>query len=355
MLAARAAFRADAGYVAVAVPESTLPVLEQRLLEAVKRPLPEDAGGSRRARPSRSPRSPRRRTRSRSGPASAAATGTQELVRRAARASSTCRSSSTPTRSASSSRSSARRRPCSRRTRASSRGCSARESTWVDAHRLEAVRRAASSASAASCLLKGADTLVAAPGEGVLVVVARHAGARDRRHAATCSPASSRRSSRRASSAHGRGGRGGGRAAARLAARSPQCAALVASDVVGARCRAAARCTGLRSRSTSARCGATCGRCCARSTAPSSGPSSRRTATATARSTSPARRSTRARRALCVATVAEALELRREFPRARILVHGPDLASREVAEAREARLELVVCGRRDPGGRAACT
>jgi NAD(P)H-hydrate epimerase len=45
MLAALAAFRADAGYVAVGAPESTLPVLEARLLEVVKRPLPEDAGG----------------------------------------------------------------------------------------------------------------------------------------------------------------------------------------------------------------------------------------------------------------------------------------------------------------------
>jgi NAD(P)H-hydrate epimerase len=36
--------RADAGYVTVAAPESTLPVFEQRLLEAVKRPLPEDDG-----------------------------------------------------------------------------------------------------------------------------------------------------------------------------------------------------------------------------------------------------------------------------------------------------------------------
>jgi NAD(P)H-hydrate epimerase len=45
MLAALAAFRADAGYVAVAAPESTLPALESRLLEAVKRPLPEDSSG----------------------------------------------------------------------------------------------------------------------------------------------------------------------------------------------------------------------------------------------------------------------------------------------------------------------
>ena len=45
MLTALAAFRADAGYVAVAAPESTMPVLEARLLEAVKRPLPEDTAG----------------------------------------------------------------------------------------------------------------------------------------------------------------------------------------------------------------------------------------------------------------------------------------------------------------------
>ena len=43
-LAAHAAMRADAGYVTVAVPESTLPVFEQTLLEAVKRPLPDEDG-----------------------------------------------------------------------------------------------------------------------------------------------------------------------------------------------------------------------------------------------------------------------------------------------------------------------
>jgi hydroxyethylthiazole kinase-like uncharacterized protein yjeF len=43
-LAAESAFRADAGYVAVAAPDSTLPVFEQRLLEAVKLPCPEEDG-----------------------------------------------------------------------------------------------------------------------------------------------------------------------------------------------------------------------------------------------------------------------------------------------------------------------
>jgi alanine racemase len=46
-------------------------------------------------------------------------------------------------------------------------------------------------------------------------------------------------------------------------------------------------------------------------------------------------------RALCVATVAEALELRPEFPGVRILVMGPT-SGREVAQAREADLDLAV-------------
>jgi alanine racemase len=53
--------------------------------------------------------------------------------------------------------------------------------------------------------------------------------------------------------------------------------------------------------------------------------------------------------ALCVATVPEALALRRELADARILVLGPH-ANREVAEAREARLELVVADGEIPPG-----
>jgi ADP-dependent NAD(P)H-hydrate dehydratase / NAD(P)H-hydrate epimerase len=41
-LSAMAALRADAGYVTLAAPESTLPVFEQRLVEVVKRPLFDD-------------------------------------------------------------------------------------------------------------------------------------------------------------------------------------------------------------------------------------------------------------------------------------------------------------------------
>lgn len=46
--------------------------------------------------------------------------------------------------------------------------------------------------------------------------------------------------------------------------------------------------------------------------------------------------------ALCVATIGEALPLRQENPDARILVMGPLAGSRDLARAREARLELVI-------------
>ena len=48
-LAARAAFRADAGYVAIAAPEESLPVLETLVVEAVKKPLTEVAEAAKRA------------------------------------------------------------------------------------------------------------------------------------------------------------------------------------------------------------------------------------------------------------------------------------------------------------------
>jgi alanine racemase len=54
--------------------------------------------------------------------------------------------------------------------------------------------------------------------------------------------------------------------------------------------------------------------------------------------------------ALCVATVSEGLELRAEFSLARILVMGPTSSSREIAEAREAGLELAVWDDEIPEG-----
>jgi alanine racemase len=53
--------------------------------------------------------------------------------------------------------------------------------------------------------------------------------------------------------------------------------------------------------------------------------------------------------ALCVATVPEGLALRREFSTARIVVMGP-ATNREVGQAREARLELVVSNDDIPPG-----
>ena len=53
--------------------------------------------------------------------------------------------------------------------------------------------------------------------------------------------------------------------------------------------------------------------------------------------------------ALCVATVPEGLALRGEFPLARIIVMGP-AGNREVSQAREARLELVVSSDEVPAG-----
>jgi alanine racemase len=55
-------------------------------------------------------------------------------------------------------------------------------------------------------------------------------------------------------------------------------------------------------------------------------------------------------RALCVVTVGEGLALRREFPAARILVMGPTGGSREIAQAREAGLELAIFESEIPEG-----
>ena len=54
--------------------------------------------------------------------------------------------------------------------------------------------------------------------------------------------------------------------------------------------------------------------------------------------------------ALCVATVAEGLELREAFREERILVMGPTATSREIALAREGRLELAVSSSEIPEG-----
>ena len=53
--------------------------------------------------------------------------------------------------------------------------------------------------------------------------------------------------------------------------------------------------------------------------------------------------------ALCVATIPEALQLRHEFPRVRILVMAPT-SGREIAQAREADLDLTASDEAVPEG-----
>jgi NAD(P)H-hydrate epimerase len=168
MLAALAAFRADAGYVTVAAPESALPVLEAHLLEAVKRPLPEDTSGRLLARSADGIlEAAERASAVVLGPGLGRSDGTRDLVRILldqlslpvvvdadalwelepfARSGATV---ITP-----------------------HAGELARllatDPAEIEAHRLESVRRAASRFGS-TVVLKGADTLVASPREGVLV------------------------------------------------------------------------------------------------------------------------------------------------------------------------------------------
>jgi len=166
-LAAEAAFRGDAGYVAVAAPESTLPVFEQRLLEAVKLPCPEDEGRI-------SPRAiePIVEFAGKAGavalgPGLGRGPGPKEVVARL------LAELDVPVvvdadalfelepfeRSA----------PTVLTPHEGELGrLLSEDSSWVAAHRLEAVKRGAERFGCV-CLLKGADTLIAEPGTGVWV------------------------------------------------------------------------------------------------------------------------------------------------------------------------------------------
>lgn len=168
MLAALAAFRADAGYVAIAAPESTLPVLEAGVLEAVKRPLPEDAHGRLLPRAADAIVAAAERADAVAiGPGLGRSDGTVELVRillerltQPVVLDADALWELEPF---------ARRAPT---VLTPHTGELARllgvESAELDAHRLESVQRA-SSRFAADVLLKGADTLVASPRRGILV------------------------------------------------------------------------------------------------------------------------------------------------------------------------------------------
>ncbi len=154
-LAAEAAFRADAGYVTVAAPRASLPVLEARLLEAVKRPLDEVEDAAARAGALAL------------GPGLGREPEAQALVRRLltglqlpAVVDADGLFGLEPFQ---------RDAPTVLTPHAGELGrLLGEESAWVTAHRLEAVQRAANRFQCV-VLLKGADTLVAAPGEGVLV------------------------------------------------------------------------------------------------------------------------------------------------------------------------------------------
>src|SRR5512133_1216907 len=166
-LAAEAAFRADAGYVAVAVPDSTLAVFEQRLLETVKLPCPEDDGKI-------SPRAvePIAEFASKAGslalgPGLGRGSGPKEVVRRLleevqrpAVVDADALYDLDPFERSAPTVLTPHEGELSRLLGV--------QADWVAAHRLEAVRRAAENFGCV-CLLKGADTLIAAPGQGVLV------------------------------------------------------------------------------------------------------------------------------------------------------------------------------------------
>jgi hydroxyethylthiazole kinase-like uncharacterized protein yjeF len=154
-LTARAAFRADAGYVAVAAPAESLPVLEVQLLEAVKRPLEDVWAATERAgalalgpglgRSDETKALVRRLLEETTLPAVVDADGLWELEPF---------SRSAPTVLTPHSGELARLIDV--------------ESAWVDAHRLEAARRAVERFGCV-VLLKGEGTIVAARGEQTLV------------------------------------------------------------------------------------------------------------------------------------------------------------------------------------------
>ena len=166
-LAAEAAFRADAGYVAVAVPDSTLPVIEQRLLEAVKLPCPEKDGQISLLALDPIAEFAEKAGAVALGPGLGRGEGPREVV-----AHLLARLDVPVVIDADALY---RLQPFERTgptVLTPHEGELARllgeESSWVAAHRLEAVRRGAERFDCV-CLLKGADTLIAAPGEGVLV------------------------------------------------------------------------------------------------------------------------------------------------------------------------------------------
>ncbi len=157
-LAAEAAFRADAGYVAVAVPAASLPVVETKLLEPVKRTWADIDEAAERAgavaigpglgRTSEAKELVARLLRELEQPVVLDADALHELEPGDWRP------------------------PVVLTPHAGELGrLLGEESSWVDAHRLEAARVAAERFRCV-CLLKGADTIVVEPGAAILVCAA---------------------------------------------------------------------------------------------------------------------------------------------------------------------------------------
>jgi ADP-dependent NAD(P)H-hydrate dehydratase / NAD(P)H-hydrate epimerase len=154
-LAATAAFRADAGYVTVCAPRESLPVIETRLLEAVKRPLEEvdDAVP--------------RHSALALGPGLGRSDDRRALVRRLLEE--TDLPAVVDADALFELQPFERSAPTVLTPHSGELGrLLGRESAWVNAHRLAAVEEAAERFGCV-CLLKGADALVAAPGKGLLV------------------------------------------------------------------------------------------------------------------------------------------------------------------------------------------
>jgi ADP-dependent NAD(P)H-hydrate dehydratase / NAD(P)H-hydrate epimerase len=154
-LTAEAAFRADAGYVAVATHEASLPAVELRLLEAVKAPL------------DRVDELAMRSSAIAIGPGLGRGEDERSLVRNVLAG----QELPAVVDADALFELEAARWPAPRvlTPHAGELGrLLGEDSSWVDAHRLEAVRRAADTYGCV-VLLKGGDTLIAAPAEGVLV------------------------------------------------------------------------------------------------------------------------------------------------------------------------------------------
>jgi NAD(P)H-hydrate epimerase len=154
-LAAEAAFRADAGYVTVCAPPESLPTLEVRLLEAVKRPLDEVFEAAERMGAMAL------------GPGLGRGDDRRALVRRLL--------AEVPLPAVVDADALNGLEPFDRAAPTVLTPHSGelarllgRESAWVDAHRLAALAEAVDRFGCV-VLLKGADTLIGAPGEGVLV------------------------------------------------------------------------------------------------------------------------------------------------------------------------------------------